>query len=100
MMSIFALGTITASASNDLFINYYAEKVEQPPFEIVGTYTVTMITCDNLPNTATKIHEIKNLSLLQADYYRDNYTFNCSWGYAGRTYTYHSRVFVPTKIDF
>ena len=35
MLSVFALGTITASASNDLFRNYYAEKVEQPPITAV-----------------------------------------------------------------
>lgn len=34
MLSAFVLGTITASASNDLFKNYYAEKTnEQLPFE-------------------------------------------------------------------
>jgi len=31
MLSVFALGTITANASNDLFKNYYAEKADQGP---------------------------------------------------------------------
>ena len=98
MLSIFALGTITASANNDLFRNRYAEKADQP-FPINGTYTVTMVTCDNIPNTATKIHEIKNLTQSQANYYRDNHTFVCTWVYSGRTYQHLKTTFVPTKIE-
>lgn len=44
MLSVFALGTITASASNDLFKNHYADKAEQTPFLLKSNYKFTVRT--------------------------------------------------------
>lgn len=60
MLSIFALGTITASASNDLFKNYYAEKTDQIQ-PVVMRYNYQVIVYKHIaPNLSTTPYKIQN----------------------------------------
>jgi len=60
MLSIFALGTITASASNDLFKNHYAEKTDQiQPVTMRYNYVVKVYR-SVFPTVSTTPYSISN----------------------------------------